>query len=89
MSLNQQEIAQLPEKYRPLGAWSYFGLSVLYSIPIIGLIFLIVFAVSDKNINRRSFSRSFFCAYIIVAIIILVGLLTGSLAAVLGALGLQ
>lgn len=62
-------IEKLPEKYRPIGAWHYFGYSILFAIPLIGWIFLIVFAFSDKNINRRSFARSFFCAYLLVLIV--------------------
>ena len=77
--------SQLPEKYRPLGAWSYFGLSILFSIPIVGFIFLIVFACSPANINRRSYARSFFCVYILAAIILSVFFIAGgSLAALSG-----
>lgn len=71
-STEQKEIASLPEKYRPLGAWAYFGYSLLFSIPILGFIFLIVFACSGSNINRRSFARSYFCIYIIAAIVTLI-----------------
>ena len=68
---------KMPHKYRPLGAWKYFWLNVLFSIPVIGFIFLIVFACSGKNINRRSYARSFFCGLIIglivLAVIVVVG----------------
>ena len=63
-----EEIARLPNKYRPLTAWNYFWLNVLYSIPIIGWIFLIVFACSDENVSRRSHARSYFCGILLVAI---------------------
>lgn len=33
----------LPEKYRPLGMWAYFGYTILFSIPLLGFIFLIIF----------------------------------------------
>ncbi len=81
MSLNQQEIMGLPEKYRPLGAWAYFWYSVLYAVPLVGFIFLIVFSLSDANINRRSFSRSYFCIYVILAVVFMVLLATGTVAA--------
>ena len=45
-SLEKDEISKLPEKYRPLGAWSYFGLSLLFSVPVVGFIFLIIFSIS-------------------------------------------
>lgn len=71
----------LPEKYRPLGAWTYFWLSVLFAVPIVGFIFLIIFSFNDSNINRRSFARSYWCAYLIVAIALAVMLI---FAAILG-----
>jgi hypothetical protein len=51
-----------PERFRPLSPWVYFGWGIVYSIPVIGLIFLIVHAFSDANINRRNFARSYFCS---------------------------
>ena len=38
-----QEILESKDlsQYKPLGAWAYFGYILLYSIPIVGLIFLI------------------------------------------------
>lgn len=62
----------LPERYRPLGAWAYFGYTILFSIPIVGLILLIVFSLSDANINRRNFARSFWCTLVLALIIFLV-----------------
>ena len=56
----------LPEQYRPLSPWSYFGLSILFTIPLVGFIFLIVFSFNGSNINRRNFARSYWCALIIV-----------------------
>ena len=58
-----------PEKFRPLSPWAYFGYSLLFSIPLVGFILLIVFSVSDENINRRNFARSMWCALVIAAII--------------------
>ena len=69
-SIERDEIRNLPEKYRPLGAWAYFGYSLLFSIPLVGFICLIVFSFNNSNINRRSYARSFFCGYVIVAVLI-------------------
>ncbi|MBO5525925.1 MAG: ABC transporter permease [Clostridia bacterium] len=69
-SYEKEEIAHLPEKYRPMGAWTYFGYSILFSLPVIGLIVLIVCAFSDSNINRRSFARSYFCVALLIVILI-------------------
>ena len=68
----KEEIKTLPAKYKPLGAWAYFGYSILFAIPFIGFICLIVFACSSSNIVRRSYARSFFCGYLIVAIVFII-----------------
>ena len=75
--IEKNEISSLPAKYRPLGAWSYLGYTILFAIPLIGTICLIVFALSGGNVNRRSFARSYFCVYIIIAVIILVVVFAG------------
>lgn len=82
-----EEIEHLPPKYRPIGAWTYFGYTILFCIPIVGIVFLIIFAVSDKNVNRRSFARSYFCVYILVAIISIILAATGVFASIFGSMG--
>ena len=72
-----QEINSLPPKYRPLGAWAYFGYSILFAIPLIGTVLLIVCALSDSNINRRSFARSYFCVLILGVVVIVIALVAG------------
>lgn len=85
----QNEISQLPIQYRPLGAWAYFGLTILFAIPILGFIFQVVFALSNSNINRRSFARSFFCIYIVAIAVVLIVVVVGGagLGALSGILG--
>ena len=73
----KEEIGKLPEKYRPLTAWGYFGYSILFAIPLIGFICLIVFSFSSSNINRRSFARSYLCVMVLALIVMLVVLFTG------------
>ena len=60
----------LPDQYRPMSSWAYFCYSVLFSIPIVGLVFLFIFAFNNKNINRRNFARSYFCIYVLALILI-------------------
>lgn len=67
----------LPEQYRPLRAWAYFGLTLLYSIPIVGFIFLIIFSFNSGNINRRNFTRSYWCALLIVVILLAIFVIVG------------
>ena len=71
----------LPEQYRPLSMWGYFGLQILFAVPIVGFIFLIIFSISGANINRRNFARSYFCGLIIALVIV------GVLVAIAFALG--
>jgi hypothetical protein len=59
-----------PSEFEPLSPWAYFGYTVLFSIPIVGFIFLIIFSIKAGNINRRNFARSYWCAYILAGIII-------------------
>ena len=62
----------IPEQYQPLSPWAYFGLQLLYSIPIVGFIFLIIFSCKSDNINRRNFTRSYWCSLILVAVVAVV-----------------
>ena len=83
--------SQLPEEYRPISMWGYFGYEILFSIPVIGFICLIVFALGAKNVNKKNFARSYFCYTIICLVVFIVvfaiAMLTGateSLAQVIG-----
>lgn len=79
--MNQEElneIQSLPNKYKPLTAWQYFGFSILFALPIVGLILTIIFSLNNSNINRRSFARSYFCVLILVIIVsAIMGILYG------------
>ncbi len=78
--MNEFERAHLPEVYRPLSPWSYFGLEILYALPVIGWVFLICHALGSRNVNKRNFARSFFCVYVVLLILALALYLTGALA---------
>ena len=74
----------IPDRYKPLSPWAYFGYQMLFNIPVVGVILLIIFALGGaKNINLRNFARSYFCVYIIMIIAFLVLLLTGGLVTIL------
>lgn len=66
-----------PDFFKPLSPWAYFGLSILFSLPVVGFIFLIIFSVSDANINRRNFARSYWCIYVIIAVAAVVAVASG------------
>ena len=68
----------IPEEYRPISMWGYFGYQILFAIPCVGLIMLLVFSFGGtKNKNLKNFARSYFCMLIIgvilVAIIMAIG----------------
>lgn len=71
---------ELPEQYRPLSPWAYWGLSILFTVPIVGLIFLIIFSFNSGNINRRNFARSYWCSILILLAILLVVVLIAAVA---------
>ena len=64
-------VAAKPE-VKLLGPWGYFGLQILFSIPVIGFILLIVFSFDNSHLNRRNFARSYWCGLIIWLILIVV-----------------
>ena len=74
---SEYDAFNVPPEFRPLGAFAYFGLSILFSIPVIGLIFLIVFSFSDANINRRNFARSYFISLLFGVILFAILFFTG------------
>ena len=57
-------------EYKPLSPWAYWGLSLLFSVPVVGLVFLIIFSIKKTNINRRNFARSYWISLILMLIII-------------------
>lgn len=67
---------------RPLSPWAYFGLQILYAIPVVGFIFLLIHAIAAGNVNKRNFARSYFCILIIVLVIAGIVLATGGVNAI-------
>ena len=53
-----------------MGAWSYFGLSILYCIPLVGFIFLICHACMMSHENRCHYARSYFCILVVMLILV-------------------
>ncbi len=63
----------IPSEYKPISMWGYFGYELLFSIPGIGIIFLIIFSLGGtRNINLRNFARSYFCFFIIVLFLLVI-----------------
>ena len=49
-----------------------FGYGILFSIPLVGLICLIVFSFNDTNINRRNYARSYFIVLLIAVVLLVI-----------------
>ena len=45
----------IPEEYKPISLWGYFGYELLFSIPCVGFIVLLVMAFGSKNVNVKNF----------------------------------
>lgn len=71
----------IPEEYKPISMWGYFGYELLFAIPCVGWIILLVFAFGGtKNVNLKNFARSYFCLLIIgIVIAIIVWIITAVL----------
>ena len=74
---------KIPAEYTPISMWGYFGYEILFSIPVIGWIIVIVFAISASNQNLKNFARSQFCLLIIALILFCIFAATGLLAAMI------
>ena len=61
----------VPKNLQPLHTWAYVGYNVLFTLPLIGLICAIVFAIDSTNINRRSYARSILITKIISTILLI------------------
>ncbi len=70
----------IPEEYRPISMWGYFGYEILFSIPLVGFILLLVFSFGGtRNKNLKNFARSYFCLLIILVILLVIVLVSGGL----------
>lgn len=73
---NNEPANQIPRQYKPIGAWGYVGYNLLFSIPFIGFILVIIFAVGgSENINVRNYARSFLCVLLLAVILAILALL--------------
>ena len=50
------------DDYKPISPLGYLGYSLLFCIPIVGLVFMFIYGFGDGNINRRNFARFYLIA---------------------------
>lgn len=65
-------MARYQEENNYIGAWHYVGLEILYSIPVIGWIFLLVHCFIPEKENRMHFARHYFVRLLLAIIILLI-----------------
>lgn len=69
----------IPDEYKPISMWGYFGYQILFGIPCVGFILLLVFSFGGtKNVNLKNFARSYFCIMIIVIAVAVLLFLLGA-----------
>ena len=64
-----------PDNRGLLGPWAYFGLQLLFAVPVVGLVFLIIFSFHSGNLNRRNFARSYWCGLIVFLVLLIIVLI--------------
>lgn len=62
---------------KPISMWGYFGYQILFSLPVIGLVALILISISAKNVNVRNYACSFYCTLILTLALFVVILALG------------
>lgn len=80
---------KIPSEYYPVSSWGFVGLQILYSIPVVGLIFLLIHTFSKSNLSRRNFARSIWCWALLIIIFSLVCLIVGLVLLLLTGIGLN
>ena len=62
----------IPLAYKPLSAWGYVGYQILFSIPLVGLVCLIIFSCgASSNKSLTNFARSYWCWLLVLFVILL------------------
>ena len=73
---------------RPLGTWDFFWIRVLCGLPIIGIVFILIWSFDGQSVNRRNLARSMVISWlagIVLALVLyaalfgLLGWLTGEM----------
>ena len=59
-------------QYRLLSPWAYVGYGILFTLPVIGWILAIVFALNADNLNRRNFARGYWCGVLVAVIVVVI-----------------
>ncbi len=81
-----QKSPKIPDGYEPISMWGYFLYEILFSIPVLGWIFVIIFALTAQNHNLKNFARSQFCLWIIWLVFFVIAAFSGLMASMFNAM---
>ena len=56
-----------------MGGWAYVFWTIVFTLPVIGIILVVIFSLAGTNTNRKKFARSFLC-WLLIDVIILIAL---------------
>ena len=65
------------DQHRLITPWGYIGYTILFSIPIVGLVCVLIFAFSSNYPCRKNYARSFLISLIITIIIVFIAMAMG------------
>ncbi len=68
----QAKIEQCPKDYRPVTIGVFFWCGLLCALPVIGVIFTILFSLIPRNKNFKNFARALLAWYVIALIVFLI-----------------
>ena len=68
----QAKIEQCPKDYRPVTTGRFFWCGLLCALPVLGVIFTIIFALIPRNKNFKNFARALMAWYVIGLIVFLI-----------------
>ena len=60
-------------RYNPISAWGYVGIFLLFAVPVVGLVFTIVWACGGcRKVNKRNLARGVLLIYLFAVIILVI-----------------
>ena len=68
----QAKIEQCPKDYRPVTIGVFFWCGLLCVLPVIGVVFTILFSLIPRNKNFKNFARALLAWYVIALIVFLI-----------------
>ena len=63
-------VTQLPAHLKSLGAWGFFGYGLLFAIPLVGLVFALVFALGGTSrVCLKNYARAALLAWLFALVL--------------------